>query len=1119
MPIRYLTGHSQAIKPRLYQELQTALSNGGTYPLIVLVPEQYTLQSEREIIDTLGLNGSFRLQVMSPARLFSRIFADAGSPEPVRVDERGRVMLMHAALKSLNKELCWYRGAQHRPGFAELAAQQLKELKQAGYTAEKLDELSDTVAAGALKYKLKDLSLIWNAYEEKLAGRFMDGEDELMQALERIPRTSFLKACEVWAYGFETISPTLSRALLALEPVARQVNLLLPLQNNASSRDFYSFEPVQHSLERMCRMAKEQNISWTREYLPDPEQVEDLKEEIRHLLNEINCFPQQPYDKTPKAVRLIMARNPQDEAMTAMSLIRDLVRSRGWRYRDVAVACFRLEEYSEAISRSARLYHIPVFLESSRSADRNPLSQYVLLALRLISSNWQAEDMQLLLRTGYCDLTEDECDMICNYIIEQGISGKLWQTEFKRGSDEEIALCEPMRQRITAPLLSLTERMKAAQTVRDQMTAVWMLLEEIGAFEKLKAYQQKMTSLGMVESANECAQVWNRIIGTLDQLGELMEGKRVPMRDLIELLRESLCATDIKPLPQAGDAVMAGSLSHLRTQPVKLLILMGCNESNAGSVGGLFQSSERELLGREKDIWLAPDMMERSRLQDIDLMTSLSLARQFVVVSYSQSSAEGAALLPSTIISRIRSIFPTLKVSGGLDEGETLRRLKFNSPDAALSLLPAELADGMLSESAQKALPALCAIPARKPALRALRSALRHRVVSEELPRSLARRIYGGPGSLSVSRLEKYAACPFRHFVEYGLRPKKVEPFELKKQDEGTFYHEAMEKFLSENQADMDGMNIDEAMRRMDDITERLLAPMMDGPLGKNPVTLSHSRRMRDVARRAARTVTKHLSGSDFIPCALEVQFGEDEPSVILHTNEGSSDDRALPVKGRIDRIDRFEEGGEAWLRIIDYKSGSSELNLTKIYFGLQLQLIIYLAAAIEQGACKPAGAFYFKVADPLIQTEERDADAVELMRTDELRLSGLFINDVDILSAMSPEIEHTLKLSLKKDGSISSNAKMLDEEGFSLLIEHALRAASRIAAGICEGKTDIAPVRLSSWNACDFCEWRALCQKDPRLGGMPKTLPAIEQRDVLDLIRQEVEEIKKKKEADTASE
>ncbi len=1101
MPIRYLTGHQQAIRPRLYEELKCALSAPGDHPLVVLVPEQYTLQSEMEIIDALGIPGSFRLQVMSPARLFSRVFAEAGSPAPVRIDERGRVMLMHSALKSLSRELSWYRGAQHRPGFAELAAAQIRELKQAGYTPEKLDALSESLTSGALRYKLHDLSLIWTAYEEKLAGRFMDGEDELMQALSRIPRARFLQGCEVWAYGFELVSPTLANTLVSLEPVSRRVTLMLPLENDENSRSFYSYEPVQKSFERLCRLVHEHDIEWSREFLEEIPSRGSMRPDLQHLLKEINSFPAKPFPDASKSLRLIMARNPQDEAMTAMALIRDMVRTRGWRYRDVAIGCFRPEEYSEAIARCARLYDVPVFLESSRPGDRNPLSQYLLLSLRIISMNWPEEDVRLLLHTGYCGLTDEQTDLISNYIIEQGISGKMWKSPFRRGSDELLEAVEPLREVISAPLIALEERMRAAQSVQEQLTALWNLLEETGAYAALQARQQRMTELGQVEAANECAQVWNRIMGTMDQLSALMEGPALPIRDLTELMRESLSALDIKPLPQAGDAVMAGSLSHLRTQPVRLLILMGCNEGRSSDTGGLFQPAEREKLGGEKGIWLAPDSMERGRLQDIDLAAALALARQFVVISFAQSSAEGAALLPGTVISRIRTIFPGVKISGGLDEGEALRRLKYSAPDAALTLLPAELSAGMLSESAKSALPALNALSGRQHSLTGLRSALQHRVLSEDLPRDLARRLYGGPRSVSITRLEKYAACPFLHFVEYGLRPTKVEPFEVKKQDEGSFYHEAMEHFLSEEWPEMNGLNIEEAMARMDNITERLLAPMMDGPLGANPVTLSHSRRMREVARRAARTAAKHLSGSKFEPCALEVRFGAEEPSIVLHTERGE-----LPMQGRIDRIDKWEGEGRAWLRIIDYKSGMSELHLSKLYFGLQLQLIIYLAAALEQDACRPAGAFYFKVADPVIKTENRDADQVDLMRADELRLSGLFINNREVLDAMSENIEHTVQLSLNKDQTVRPSVRMLDEEGFRLLIEHALRAASRIADGIQQGKTDIAPVQMSGYSSCERCNWRALCQQDPYLGGMPRQLPALQQSDVLKQIRADLD-------------
>ena len=207
MSIRYLTGRAAALKPRLYEELRAALNEGGDEPLIVLVPEQYTLESEREIVTALSLEGSFRLQVMSPARLYSRVFAEAGKPAETRVDERGRVMLMHAALKGLTRELNWYRGAQHRAGFAERAAGQIAELKQAGYTPDRLSALSESLPGGPLRAKLGDLARIWTAYEEALRGRYMDGEDELERALSRLDNAPFLRDARIWANGFELVSP------------------------------------------------------------------------------------------------------------------------------------------------------------------------------------------------------------------------------------------------------------------------------------------------------------------------------------------------------------------------------------------------------------------------------------------------------------------------------------------------------------------------------------------------------------------------------------------------------------------------------------------------------------------------------------------------------------------------------------------------------------------------------------------------------------------------------------------------------------------------------------------------------------------------------------------------
>ncbi|MBR4727680.1 MAG: PD-(D/E)XK nuclease family protein, partial [Clostridia bacterium] len=734
-----------------------------------------------------------------------------------------------------------------------------------------------------------------------------------------------------------------------------------------------------------------------------------------------------------------------------MAVIRDRVMSGKMRYRDAAVACFDLEESADALRRAAGLYGVPLFLESGRGADRNPLAQFALLALRLVAGNWQAEDMERLMRTGYTALTPDEADRMADCAVEQGLRGALWKKPLHRYRDERDAALEPLRQKLVAPLAAFEEAFSAAPDTRAQLAALWDLLERVNARETLRALQARCAKLGLVEAANENAQAWNRLVTTLDQLASLMEGARLTARDLCELLSQSLAASDIKPLPQSGDAVMAGSLSHLRGGGVDILFVMGCCERRAPAPGGLFQTHERELLGGEKGVWLAPDQSDRARLAAIDLASTLAMARKFVVFTWPQSDAEGAAVQPGAVVGRLRAVFPELSDSGGFGGEVNTEKLLLNAPDAALARLSAQISAGQLTDAARGAMAALYETERGREAIGGLREAAKTRAFSGDIDRLTARRLYGGPRSVSVTRLERYAACPFRHFVQYGLRPVELEPYELKKTDEGSFYHEALEDFLKNAGESLAGLSAEEAISRMDDVSERLLAPMMDGPLSDNPVMLAYSRRMRAVARRAARTVTKHLSGSRFTPCALEVRFDEYAPAVTLHTGLGD-----VPLKGRIDRIDEWRDEDETWLRVIDYKSGQSELNLSRLYFGLQLQLIVYLAVALGRGDARPAGAFYFKVADPIVESESRDPDVIEGERMRELRLSGLYIDDQAVLSAMSPGVENIVSLRLKQDGSPAASPAMVNEDGFDLLIRHALKAAASLAEGILAGKTAI---------------------------------------------------------------
>ena len=1082
------TGRGEALKKRLFEDLRKNIAPDRA--LIVLVPELYTLSSEREIMEGLQLEGSFSLQVLSPARLISRVFQACGAPKLERIDERGRVMLMHAALKNSERQLAWYRGARHLPGFTALAASQIRELKQAGYDPEGLDALARALPAGPMGSKLTDISAIWTIYEEAMRGRYMDGEDELNRAAGKIDRAPFLKGARVWAYGFETVSPTLATLLTRLAG-SRDVTLLLPLPD-ASARDRIAFSPVEKTLSRLMKLSSSSGVPAKEEALS--ELAESGEASLKHLAREINSFPPAPWPHETQRVRLVPRKNPMEEAMFVMALIRRRVMEGKMRYRDAAIACLDMERCGDAIARAAALYEVPVFLESGRSADRNPLAMFILLSLRLVMANWQTEDVEALMRTGYTALTQDEADIMCDCAVEQGLRGVLWKRPLSRYRDERDAEIEPLREKLVAPLSAFEEAFNAAGDTLGQLTAIWNLLEAVGAGSRLQAAREKYMRMGMSGAAGEDAQVWNRVITTLEQLSDLMADTKLTARDMWEMLSQSLSTTEIKPLPQSGDAVMAGSLNHLRGERVDLLFVMGCNEQRAAAPKGLFQERERDILSGEMGVWLAPDMGDRARLFAIDLSGTLAMAGKWAIFTLSQSDQEGAALRPSPAIDRLKRIFPTLR------EETVDDKLLLNAPLAAAALLSAAAGSGELDGVRRGALSALAATEKGRRSVQRIRQSLGRRTVSDPIGREMAEKLYGGPHSVSVSRLETFAACPFRHFMQYGLRPVELKPWQVTRADEGNFYHDAVEKLLSDPA--VAGMTAEQAVSHMDEVAERLLSPMMDGPLGNDPVMLSHSRRMRDVARRAARTITQHLSGSRFTPCALEVRFGEFAPVVTLHTASGD-----VPLQGRIDRIDEWRDGDRTWLRIIDYKSGQNTLSLTKLYFGLQLQLIIYLAVALGRKDSRPAGAFYFKIDDPVVESMSRDPDEIEAAREQVLRLSGLYTEDGAVLEAMSPDIDKVITLTLKNDGTPRKSAAKLTAEGFDLLIDYALKAATRLAEGIMSGVTAIEPKRMTGFSSCDTCKWQSDCLQDALMGGMPEPLePKLKQEEVLDAVREEME-------------
>lgn len=1055
MPLNILSGCAKQVKQALFDRVRIAHADGKTN-IVMLVPAQMTLAAELELLGE-GAPGSFSLSVMSPGRLHQWIFDQAGWPKGARIDELGRVMLVHAAAQKHKRELNWYRNAVGRKGFAEKALSQIEAFKQAGLDPDALLDRIENLSPGALKSKLSDLRLLYLAYEDALSGRFLDGEDEARAAIQRMPEATLVSDAMVFVYGFDILSQTLAETLISLAECAKSLTLALCFDD--AGRDAELYIPVARALGRLKRLSEAKSVTLTFERAPAIEIASD--DAIAHLSRELGSVPPERFPHKIKNIQLAAhpagkselvaaLKTPQDEAEFAAALIRQLVMDRAWRWRDIALCVQSLDTvYEGALRRAFALYDVPLFLPSSRPAERHPAAQCLLSALRLLTHGWQTDDMADYIRTGYTSLSDDEADLFINHILKRGLRGNALKQEL-RGLSEENQALEDFRAAVAKPLLALEKATAKQKDTRLVLGEIFAFLEKLDMCAQIEAQQAPLIDIGMREWAMEGPQVWNRMLLALDQMHELLQDADLSLKDAGELLSRALLVSEVRPLPQSGDAVSCGSIDHMKSQQVKALLVLGLTSLPVSGDSGLLSEQELETLDSDVRFSSSLGPADRARMSLLGLKSALAFTGDYLFLSFPGSDAKGAAQRPGAIVSQISRVFDS-RLHLQKEQVQRMDRMRLNARAAAEARIHARF----------KASP-------DDPLLISVHSALGEHAIGltlappVPLPASLAERLLRPGGRISVSQLERYTECPFKHFAQYALRPERFEEFSLTPRDAGEFYHEAMERFLSNNKDDLSTFTPKQSMAQMDKVTEQILLERGATLIRDDVGSQLSGEELCQVARRAAATLVRHLEGSKFRPSGIEVAFGEGEPQITLAAG--------ARLEGRIDRVDQFEQDGESYLRVIDYKTGGKELQLAQIYYGLQMQLLVYLAAALKKHGGKPAGAFYFKLSDKLIDIDSREVEVIEKKRADEQRMTGLMLMDESVASAMARDAKQVIKSGA--DGKLS-------EKDFAQLIKHTLSKANEAYSGMRAGKIDVKPYQLGSQSACQYCEHGALCQKE----------------------------------------
>ena len=1084
--VRIAWGRAGACFPFVLQEMGEAHKNGRR--TMLLVPEQYTLQAERDLMDGLSLPGLLHMDVVSPSRLLRLIRERGGHGTAEPVDAFGRTMILSYLLTQHKDELQYYRTVADTPSLPRQLSDLLHEMQQVEIRPDELPDVDQEAQRNpAYAAKMADIRLIWQAYQEMVSARFADDAAQWADALRHASGSGVFQGVGLWVYGFDLLAPLLVQ-LLADQ--ARHMDSLtftftLGAPNGEDGRVFRTGEK---GVQSLIQAFQSHGVPVRR--LPALPQIGQAGHTpaLQYLEKHLFGITTAPFQGDAPAIRLHIAATPYQEAAWCTATLLKL-HQRGIPWHRMAVAIGTPSLYGD-VAVNLSMAGIPHYLGQKVPAARHGLCRFLCGALRAATKGYQQADVLYLLKSGFSPLNEQEAQQLELYALEQGINRRKWLTPFTRGAQAQEM--EPLRQRLMAPLTALQEELRSARSATASASAIYALLQAVSAYQALLGREEQLLAKNMQAEASQNRQVWRLVMGLLNQLHALLGDRRATMSSIATYVTAGIDAAFISGLPPAPDAVMVGEVGHLMTGSLDGLVMMGMQDTLLQtSEDSLLTPQERKMLEAhaERDIGHDPAMLASLRMADV--YRTVALPSQQIVFSCATGTENGAALRESSLLLRLRMLFPQMEIQGGVT-GMPPEEAPI-SPLHALDELPLRMQAWQRGEDGQMPLPWQDALrymmddPAHQARVTAMVGALDGVIHNAPLPRDVAASLFP-MDSASISRLETYAKCPYQHFVKYGLRPLILKPYTYAADERGTFFHDALSQYVNSAMLRPEWPRLSEeaVQETVTQVLQPLVADWDNGPLGDDALGALLGQTYQRIVHTACQMVTRQAANSNFVTWCTEVGFGYPDGLPPIHLQLG--DGRTMTLRGRIDRIDLFEGQAGEYVRVVDYKSSSKNLDATRVWHGLQLQLLMYLAVAAH-GFPKsiPAGAYYFTLQDELVDASNDLKETAETLLAKEMRLKGITLRDIEVVQAADrDEPGFSLGNMLKKDETFMSNSKALSAEALTAMMDTTRARSEQLAMAMVRGDIAISPAwkKGEQGTPCDYCDYAGICGRDPYLTG-----------------------------------
>ena len=1131
MSLRFCFGPSGAGKShRIYEEIMQRAAEEPGRNFLIIVPDQFTMQTQKDLVMRSDRDGILNIDVLSFGRLSHRILEEVGTKEMPVLDDTGKSLVLQKVAADLKEQLPAMGSLLHKQGYIHEVKSAISEFMQYGISTQDMDKLiTSAQKRGALAMKLKDLKTLYRGFQDYIRDHFITTEETLDVLRRSLSKSKILKGSVVVFDGFTGFTPIQNRLIQELMRVCAETIVTVtigvgedPYKMDGEQKLFHLSKKTVADLEKLAAEA-------------EVERGEDLfvkggpnrfaKAPALHYLEQ-NLFRYQyePYAGEQQEIHMFEALSPREEVHQTALYIRHLIREQGMTYRDIAVVIGDLEGYASYVETEFGQLEIPCFLDRTRGIVLNPMIEYIKSALQLYIKDFSYDTVFHFLRSGMADISREEIDELENYVIRTGARGyRTYSRLFTRRTEELQGNAEGSEQaeektmerlnRIRQQFMDAVEilHMGSQEKAGDYVSHLYDFLEQNQVQQKLLNYQQQFEKEGDLSRAREYAQIYRLVMDLLDQVYELLGEEEISRQEFADILEAGFGEITVGTIPQNVDRIVVGDMERTRLKQVKVLFFLGVNDGNIpknASKGGIISDMDREFL-IESGTEMSPSPRQQMYIQRLYLYLNMTKPSEQLYLSYAKVNSEGKGIRPSYLIDTVRKLFPAMSVEYPQNRSR-LEQIEGRQEGARyLAEELREYVEGTLPEEERQDFYLMYRAYEADAAGRDLltRAAFR-RYRESGLSRIVARALYGQQLENSVSRLETYAACACRHFLQYGLSLQEREEFGFEASDMGTVYHAVLENFagkLAESNLTWWDFTEDFAAKAVKESVEAYAATYGETVLYSSARNEYAITRMSRILTRTVLTLQKHLKQGSFQPDDYELSFRFAEDLDSIHVD--LSEDEKMHLQGRIDRIDVSEDAEHVYVKVIDYKSGNRKFDLAALYYGLQLQLVVYMNAAMEMESRKhpdkeivPAALLYYHIDDPTIETPvELTDEQINEQILAKLRMNGVVNSDPEVVERLDRYMQDksvVIPVEKKKDGSFSARSGVLSREEMQLISSYVDAKIRSIGREILDGKIAANPYEKGNEEACTYCAYKKVC-------GFDGSIPGYEKRQLEDLDKQ----------------